>query len=447
MADGQGTTQLADPAAQTSTPVVVDVVIVAYNSRDTLRACVEPLVQLPWVSVTVVDNASPDDSAAVVADLPIRTIRAPRNGGFAYGCNLGTAAGAAEFVLFLNPDAVDRLGEPRARSSSALRADPALGSVGPRTLGDGGELHWTQRRFPRLRSTYSQALGLHRVAPLASWAGEVIKEPAAYARPATPDWLSGACVLMRRAALDDVGGLDEGFFLYSEETDLFRRLRGRGWRARFEPKATAYHQGYGSAPWETVTPDPGPEPRPLRAQAPRCRSSPSGGDRRRRSTPSLMPPPGSTVQRAVAGISQPPGLRCARSVSTQCQDAMKRRALRADPLPRTTQSRPRPRAGIRRARRPQSGPVARSPPRRSHPSRTHSPTGARRARPPIWDRNFPPSCALRMRVLKATSSAAPSTEPSSLTSPRACASGSPSSHSQPTSSSAYRPRSTACTGF
>ena len=189
----------------------------------------------------------------MVADLPIRTIRAPRNGGFAYGCNLGTAAGAAEFVLLLNPDA----GIESASLStlvSALRADPALGGVGPRILGDGGELHWTQRRFPRLRSTYSQALGLHRVAPLASWTGEVIKDPAAYARPGTPDWLSGACVLLRRAALDDVGGLDEGFFLYSEETDLFRRLHGRGWRARFEPQATAYHQGYGSAPWETVSP-------------------------------------------------------------------------------------------------------------------------------------------------------------------------------------------------
>lgn len=232
---------------------MVDVVIVAYNSRNTLRACAEPLVQLPWVNVTVVDNASPDDSAAVVADLPIRTIKAPRNGGFAYGCNLGVAAGAAEFVLFLNPDA-------RIESASlstlvgALRADPVLGSVGPRTLGDGGELRWTQRRFPRLRSTYSQALGLHRVAPLASWASQVIKEPAAYARPAMPDWLSGACMLVRRAALDDVGGLDDGFFLYSEETDLFRRLRGRGWRAGFEPGAIVYHQGNGSAPWEAAAP-------------------------------------------------------------------------------------------------------------------------------------------------------------------------------------------------
>jgi N-acetylglucosaminyl-diphospho-decaprenol L-rhamnosyltransferase len=239
------------PRAGAITPVIVDVVVVAYRSRTSLRACVEPLVPLPWVSVTVVDNGSPDDSAGVVADLPVRTIRAARNGGFAYGCNLGSAGGTAEFVLFLNPDARIESASLRMLVGS-LRADPALGAVGPRTLGDGGQLRWTQRRFPRLRSTYSQALGLHRVAPLSSWAGEVIKRPSAYARPATPDWLSGGCVLLRRAALDDVGGMDEGFFLYSEETDLFRRLRRRGWQARFEPQATAYHQCYGSAPREAT---------------------------------------------------------------------------------------------------------------------------------------------------------------------------------------------------
>ena len=231
--------------------MIVDAVIVAYNSRDILRACVEPLAQLPWVDVTVVDNASPDDSASAVADLPIHIIRAPRNGGFAYGCNVGLAAGTAEFVLFVNPDA--RIESASLRTLvNALQADPRLGGVGPLTIGEGGQLHCTQRRFPRLRSTYAQALGLHRVAPFASWTGEVIQERAAYTRPGMPDWLSGSCVLIRRAALDEVGGMDEGFFLYSEETDLFRRMRRRGWRARFEPRATAYHQGYGSAPWETA---------------------------------------------------------------------------------------------------------------------------------------------------------------------------------------------------
>lgn len=252
-ADRQSGVLLEAPPAAPPVGVAVDVVIVAYNSREVLRDCVGPLLRLPWVNITVVDNASPDDSAAVVADLPVRVIKAPRNGGFAYGCNLGAAAGDADFVLFLNPDA--RI-EPGSLETlvDVLGSRPALGGVGPRTLDEDGQLHPTQRRFPRLRSTYAQALGLHRVAAFSSWAGEVIEDPAAYTRPGMPDWLSGSCILMRRSALAEVGGLDEGFFLYSEETDLFRRLRHRGWGVRFEPSATAYHRGYGSAPWATVTP-------------------------------------------------------------------------------------------------------------------------------------------------------------------------------------------------
>jgi GT2 family glycosyltransferase len=234
-----------------ATGATVDVVVVAYNSRDMLRACVAPLVQTPWVDITVVDNASPDDSAAVVADLPVRVIRAPINGGFAYGCNLGIAAGTAEFVLLLNPDA--SIEPPDLELLvSVLRRDPALASVGPRTLGDDGRLILSQRRFPRLRSTYAQSFGLHRVAPHAAWSADFIAESAAYERPATPDWLSGGCVLLRRTALESVAGLDEGFFLFSEETDLFRRLRDRGWSVRYEPAATAYHKGEASAP-RTVT--------------------------------------------------------------------------------------------------------------------------------------------------------------------------------------------------
>ena len=243
---------IMQPMAAASPPAV-DVVTVAYNSRETLRACVEPLAQLPWVSVTVVDNASPDDSAAVVADLPVRTIRAPRNGGFAYGCNLGAEAGQAEFVLLINPDArIDS--RSLGKLVDALRGDSTLAGVGPRTVGEGGRLQWTQGRFPRLRSTYSQAIGLHRLAPRAAWASELVMEPGAYTRPTTPDWLSGGCVQLRRTALQNVGVLDEGFFLYSEETDLFRRFRSRGWLARFEPEATAYHQGYGSAPRDAAAP-------------------------------------------------------------------------------------------------------------------------------------------------------------------------------------------------
>lgn len=236
----------------TSTPVSVQAVVVAYNSRDTLRACVEPLSRLAWVDVTVVDNASPDDSVGAVADLPIELVRAPRNGGFSYGCNLGMSGRSSDFVLLLNPDA--RL-DPTSLEHmvTALRADERLGAVGPKTLDEDGRLAWSQRRFPRLRSTYARALFLQRAVPHASWSDEVIRERGAYERPGSPDWLSGACLLLRRTAVEAVGGLDEGFFLYSEETDLFVRLRAAGWGVRYEPAAVAHHKGGASAPFHTTT--------------------------------------------------------------------------------------------------------------------------------------------------------------------------------------------------
>ena len=220
--------------------------VVAYNSRDTLRACIEPLARLPWVDVTVVDNACPEDSARVVEDLPVRIVRSPHNGGFAYGCNLGMANGSADFVLLLNPDAkIDAAS--LAVLVDALRANPSLAGVGPRIVDDAGNLIHTQRRFPRLRITYAQGLFLHRAAPGAVWADDCIRDPRAYERPAMPEWISGLLSAPPSRSGRLGGWARRRFFLYSEETDLFKRLAAAGWRAGFEPRATAWHVGYQSA--------------------------------------------------------------------------------------------------------------------------------------------------------------------------------------------------------
>jgi N-acetylglucosaminyl-diphospho-decaprenol L-rhamnosyltransferase len=246
----RGGALMAAPPSRSA--VEVDVVVVAYNSRDSLRGCVEPLVRLPWASVTVVDNACPEHSSEVVTDLPARIVESARNGGFAYGCNLGAAAGTAEFVLLLNPDAELDEGGLRALVD-ALRADPGLAAVGPRTVdAESGELLFTQRRFPRLRSTWAQALFLHRAAPLAAWSDDAVRDRALYEHPGTPEWVSGCCVLLRRSAFESASGLDEGFFLYAEETDLFRRLAGAGWRVGYEPRAVASHIGQGSVSADTT---------------------------------------------------------------------------------------------------------------------------------------------------------------------------------------------------
>jgi N-acetylglucosaminyl-diphospho-decaprenol L-rhamnosyltransferase len=140
----------------------VDVVIVSYNSREQLRACVEPLASLDDVRVVVVDNASKDGSLDAVADLPVDAIGLERNGGFGHGCNVGWRVGTAPHVLFLNPDArIDRVSLDRLVAD--LEQAVAAGGVAPRIVHTDGTLDYSQRRFPRLRSTYAQALFLHRI--------------------------------------------------------------------------------------------------------------------------------------------------------------------------------------------------------------------------------------------------------------------------------------------
>jgi GT2 family glycosyltransferase len=228
----------------------IDAVIVSYCSAATLRDCVEPLARLPHVRVTVIDNASPDDPLATIADLPVTAVRSSVNGGFAYGCNAGMAQGDAPYVLFLNPDAsID--GPALDALAAVLDADPAVGLVGPRILDDDGHLFESQRRFPGVATAWGQALFLHR---LIARTDEMVKGEARYAQPAEPDWVSGACMLARRDALERIGGMDEGFFLYSEDTDVCKALRDVGYTIRYEPAATARHRGGASAPRAALLP-------------------------------------------------------------------------------------------------------------------------------------------------------------------------------------------------
>jgi N-acetylglucosaminyl-diphospho-decaprenol L-rhamnosyltransferase len=228
-------------------PPRVDAVIVSYNSSDTLRDCVSSLLATPGVSVTVVDNASPDGSLETIADLPVKAIQSGRNGGFGFGCNIGLGAGEAPLVLFLNPDA--RLAPGALQAMEAvLDHEPGVALVGPKLYDGDGSLMPSQRHFPRVSSVWSHALFLHRLFPRARWADEVDRRWEDYEHPNEPDWVSGACMLARRSVLEQLGGFDDGFFLYCEDTDLCARLRQAGHRVRFEPSAVAHHVGGHSAP-------------------------------------------------------------------------------------------------------------------------------------------------------------------------------------------------------
>jgi N-acetylglucosaminyl-diphospho-decaprenol L-rhamnosyltransferase len=242
-----------DRGTRAPTAARVDAVIVSYNSRETLLAGVTPLLEIPGVTVTVVDNASDDASLDVLCGLPVRALQAGRNGGFGFGCNLGTAAGDAPYVLYLNPDArVERA--DLERLVAVLEAEPDVGIVGPRLLDGGGALIANLRTRQRASTIWAQACFVHRLLPRARWARELDDSPQAHDEVGYPEWVSGACMLARRSALEQIGGFDEGFFLYSEDMDICARMSARDWRIRYEPGATVRHQEGCSAPRTSLFP-------------------------------------------------------------------------------------------------------------------------------------------------------------------------------------------------
>jgi N-acetylglucosaminyl-diphospho-decaprenol L-rhamnosyltransferase len=242
------------PAAVTVAPVRrVDVVTVSYNSAAELRRCVEPLAGLEDVAVFVVDNASSDGSLQTVADLDVVLVPLRENGGFARGCNAGWRRGRSPYVLFVNPDATIG-GDSLERLVDVLEREGGVGAVAPLVLDGDGALSFSLRRFPLLRRTFAQALFLHRLFPRAAWTDELIRDERRYERPWSPEWVSGACLLVRRSVLEQLDGWDERFFLYSEDVDLCRRIRASGWDIRFEPAAVCRHVGGASGPKSMTQP-------------------------------------------------------------------------------------------------------------------------------------------------------------------------------------------------
>ena len=229
--------------APVSDAPAVAVVVVSFNAREALVACLDSLARDAGsrLETVVVDNASDDGSAVAAAERPDppRVIANPDNVGFSRACNQGMRATTAPLVLFLNPDATVTKG---AIGVLAGRLDdqPDVGAVGPLTRQPDGTVQVStgpdltlsgERRQRRL------VLGVRDRAPEA-----LRKAAAAHAHEHDADWVSGACLMARREALEAVGGFDEAFFLYEEDADLCRRLRAAGWRVVFTPAAEVRHE-------------------------------------------------------------------------------------------------------------------------------------------------------------------------------------------------------------
>jgi GT2 family glycosyltransferase len=228
---------------------VVAAVLVNYNAGDELRRAVQSiageLAGQPWEAV-VVDNASRDDSARIAEEFApqVRLIRNASNVGFGRGVNQGIAASAAPLVLIMNPDCCLAAGAI-ATLRAALRAQPRCAIAGPRILDPDGAVQGSARGDPDMfTGLFGRTTLLRRLLPGIGVSKRNVIDVAEAKAGATlvVDWLSGACMLARREALQEVGGFDERYFLYWEDADLCRRLRGRGWHVRYVPGASAVHQ-------------------------------------------------------------------------------------------------------------------------------------------------------------------------------------------------------------
>lgn len=252
------------------------VVIVSWNVWDLLRACLRSLegqseaTPDPHVRrfgpqgrarfrVVVVDNASQDATPQLLASqFPwVQTILSRENLGFTGGNNLALAglgltqaqvlfpqqtplSPAPHFVYFLNPD-TEVLPGSLWSLYAAIQGDERVAAVGPRLLYGDGSVQSSRRRFPARLTGFFESTWLGQGWPgnpwarryhMADWPGDVRQDV---------DWLVGAALLVRWQALAQVGPFDPDFFMYSEETDLCRRLKQAGWRVVYDPSATVIH--------------------------------------------------------------------------------------------------------------------------------------------------------------------------------------------------------------
>jgi GT2 family glycosyltransferase len=225
---------------------VIDVVVVAYRCEEPLRECLGSLRENPGAEplrIHVLDNASGDGTAVMVErEFPEVTLTvADKNLGFSAANNLAIRSGSAEWVWVLNPDtrvlpgAIDTLRE-------ALEANERAGMVGPKLeLPDGTFDHAARRSFPTPISALGHFTGVGRRRE--SGALAAYRAPEVDSGPV--DAINGACMFIRRSALNQVGLFDEGYWMYMEDLDLCYRFAKAGWLTLYEPRATVIHvKGY-----------------------------------------------------------------------------------------------------------------------------------------------------------------------------------------------------------
>lgn len=224
------------------TPYTLSIIIVTYNSGSILIDCLRSIptgIESESYEIIIVDNASSDGTPEQISrEFPeIRLIVNKDNRGFAGGNNQGLAAADGRYLLLLNPDVVVA---PSSLSTLVqyLEKHPHVGIVGPKTCDGKGKLSLTAHSPYTVGSILWEYLSIGRFFPTSTL---IEKKVRGTAEPFEAAWVQGSCLMMRREVFQEVGGLDEGFFLFAEEPDLCERALKAGWKTCFVPTAEIIH--------------------------------------------------------------------------------------------------------------------------------------------------------------------------------------------------------------
>ena len=229
----------------------LSVIIVTWNALEFTRECLKTIdnqeIGVP-MEVIVVDNASSDGTPQMLREgFPhVRLIESQENRGFAAGNNIGIRASEGRYVYLINSDVSVRPGCFETLYEF-METNPSVGIAGPKMLGKGGETRRSSMRFPTLWNTFCRATALDSVFAGTVTFGGLLMTDFRHDRVAEVDVLNGWFWVARRSAIDQVGPLDERFFMYGEDIEWCYRFRLGGWKTVFCPTAEAIHYGGASS--------------------------------------------------------------------------------------------------------------------------------------------------------------------------------------------------------
>jgi GT2 family glycosyltransferase len=224
----------------------LSIVVVTWNNARIIRDClksIQPIWNRPDVEIIVVDNASSDGTTDVVeSEFPaVNLIRNRENLGFAGGNNIGIKESTGKYVSLINSDVVASQ-ECLDELLRYMEEHPKIGVLGPKMIMPDGSVGASCMHFPTVGNWFWRALALDVVFKHSTRFGAYLMTYFRYDRTADVEVLTGWFWLVRREAMDEVGLLDERFFMYGEDIEWCKRFRDAGWRVVFYPGTSAVHQ-------------------------------------------------------------------------------------------------------------------------------------------------------------------------------------------------------------